>query len=81
MKLNWSLFVTAAGFFLFVLNALLNRNASQLGDSYAVVALTSFVMIVTGLVATALGRNSGTVLRILSVLILLFVLGVCFVAY
>lgn len=82
MKRFWPLALTAAGFFLFVLLGIFDRSVVELGEVFnSALRALIFVMIVIGLTATIFLRSVPVVLRFLSALLLLFVLGVCMFAY
>jgi hypothetical protein len=82
MKRIWPLVIIPCGFFLFILNGMLESNASQGREIFhAILAWASFAMIITGSLVAVFRRNFGVPLRILSALVLLFVIGICFVAY
>src|ERR1051325_3879563 len=82
MKRNWPLILVAAGFLFFTLNGILNGTISPFREVFRVVlGPAGFAMIITGLVTTIIRRKFPMLLRLLSALLLLFVLGVCFVAY
>ena len=82
MKRNWPLFLTAAGFCLFVLSALLDANASgYIGVLCAIGANVGFVMCIVGLGSGVFKRSPSVPLRLVSGLGFIFVMGLCFVAY
>ena len=82
MKRNWPLAAAATGFFLFILNGILDSSTSSPHELFhGILAMVSFASIVIGLGTAIFRRSFGVVLRVLSALILFFVLGVCFVAY
>lgn len=82
MKQFWPAIMTVTGIILFFTNGVLSVNSSGYWETlHAILAWTSFAFILIGLAAGIFKRELGMVVRILSALGLLFVLGLCFVAY
>ena len=82
MKPFWPPLIAAAGFVSFVLIGFLDVNTSALSENLRfILATSSFAMIVVGLAAAIFSRKFHVLVRSLSALLLLFVLGLCFVSY
>ncbi len=82
MKRYWAPLAASIGFFAFLLVGILDVNTSWMGeDLHCIMAACSFVMVVTGLAATTFSSKYPILLRGLSGLLSVFVIGICFAAY
>jgi hypothetical protein len=82
MKQNWPLLAAAAGFLIFVVAGFLDTGAKGLAEIVtAILGWCSFIMIVGGLTVSIFRRSVAVYLRILSAILLFFVIGIIFVAY